>query len=55
MRSSTLKLIVLFATVVIGLIVTVQLYWLKKVYSFEERQFNVNVVKSIRGSSRTWR
>lgn len=49
MRSSTLKWIVLSATLLAALIVTVQLYWLKKVYSFEERQFNTNVVKSIRG------
>jgi two-component system, OmpR family, phosphate regulon sensor histidine kinase PhoR len=32
----------------IGLIVIVQLYWLTKVYSFEQKQFNNNVVKSIR-------
>lgn len=49
MRSSTLKLIVLSATFLAALIVTVQLYWLNKVYSFEQRQFNINVVKSIRG------
>src|ERR1700760_1878943 len=49
MRSSTLKWIVLSATLLAALIVTVQLYWLKKVYSFEKRQFNTNVVKSIRG------
>jgi len=49
MRSSTLKLIVLLATILTTLIVIVQLYWLKKVYSFEEKQFNNNVVKSIRG------
>ncbi len=49
MRSSTLKLIVLLATVLTTIIVLVQLYWLKKVYSFEEKQFNNNVVKSIRG------
>jgi two-component system phosphate regulon sensor histidine kinase PhoR len=49
MRSSTLKWIVLSATLLAALIITVQLYWLKKVYSFEERQFNINVVKSIRG------
>ena len=49
MRSSTLKWIVLSATLVAAIIVTVQLYWLKKVYSFEKRQFNLNVVKSIRG------
>jgi len=49
MRSSTLKWIVLSTAVLIGLIVMVQLYWLKKVYSLEKRQFNNNVVKSIRG------
>ncbi len=49
MRSSTLKWIVLSATLLAAIVVTVQLYWLKKVYSFEQRQFNQNVVKSIRG------
>ena len=49
MRSSTLKWIVLSATLLAALVVTVQLYWLKKVYSFEQRQFNINVVKGIRG------
>lgn len=49
MRSSTLKWIVLSATLLAAVVVTVQLYWLKKVYSYEQRQFNINVVKSIRG------
>jgi two-component system phosphate regulon sensor histidine kinase PhoR len=49
MRSSTLKWIVLSAAVLATLIGMVQLYWLQKVYSFEQRQFNINVVKSIRG------
>jgi two-component system, OmpR family, phosphate regulon sensor histidine kinase PhoR len=49
MRSSTLKWILLSTSVLIALIVMVQLFWLKKVYSFEEKQFNNNVVKSIRG------
>jgi two-component system phosphate regulon sensor histidine kinase PhoR len=49
MRSSILKWLVLSSTVLIALIVIVQLYWLKKVYSFEQQQFNINVVKSIRG------
>ena len=43
-----LKWLVLSATVLIGLIVIVQLYWLTKVYSFEQKQFNNNVVKSLR-------
>jgi two-component system, OmpR family, phosphate regulon sensor histidine kinase PhoR len=49
MRSSMLKWLVLSATVLIGLIVIVQLYWLTKVYSFEQKQFTNNVVKSLRG------
>ena len=49
MRSSILKWLVLSSTLLIALIVIVQLYWLKKVYSFEQQQFNINVVKSIRG------
>jgi two-component system, OmpR family, phosphate regulon sensor histidine kinase PhoR len=48
MRSSTLKWIVLSATLLAAIVVTVQLYWLEKVYSLEQRNFNVNVVKSIR-------
>jgi two-component system phosphate regulon sensor histidine kinase PhoR len=40
---------VLCTAILIGIIVMVQLYWLKKVYSLEKRQFNTNVVKSIRG------
>ena len=49
MRSTMLKWLVLSATVVIGLIVIVQVFWLTKVYSFEKKQFNTNVVKSLRG------
>jgi two-component system, OmpR family, phosphate regulon sensor histidine kinase PhoR len=44
-----LKWLVLSAAVLIGLIVIVQLYWLTKVYSFEQKQFNTNIVKSLRG------
>jgi two-component system, OmpR family, phosphate regulon sensor histidine kinase PhoR len=44
-----LKWLVLSATVLIGLIVIVQVFWLTKVYSFEKKQFNTNVVKSLRG------
>src|SRR5258707_7502417 len=49
MRSSTLKWIVLSATFLAAIIITVQLYWLNMVYSYEQRQFNINVVKSVRG------
>ena len=49
MRSSTLRWIVLSASLLISIIVIFQLYWLKKVYSLEEHQFKTNVVKGIRG------
>src|SRR4051812_19451902 len=49
MRSSTLRWLVLLATFLITLIIGVQLFWLNKVYSFEQRTFTTNVVKSIRG------
>jgi two-component system, OmpR family, phosphate regulon sensor histidine kinase PhoR len=49
MRASTLKWILLSISCLIALIVIVQLVWLDKVYSFEQRQFNINVIKSIRG------
>jgi len=49
MRSSTLKWIVLSATLLAAVIITVQLYWLNMTYSYEQRQFNNNVVKSVRG------
>src|SRR6201999_2634114 len=49
MRSSTLKWILLSTTLLITLIVMVQLFWLKTDYSYEEKQFNTNVVKGIRG------
>ncbi|WP_158085443.1 sensor histidine kinase [Niastella vici] len=49
MRSSTLRWLVLVASLLIMLIIAVQLFWLNKVYSFEQRTFHTNVVKSIRG------
>lgn len=39
----------MLATFLIALIACVQLFWLNKVYSFEHKTFNTNVVKSIRG------
>jgi len=49
MRSATLKWILLVSVLLITTIVAVQLYWLSKVYRYEEKEFNNNVVKSIRG------
>lgn len=49
MRSSTLRWLVLVASLLIMLIIAVQLFWLNKVYSLEQKTFHTNVVKSIRG------
>ena len=49
MKSTTLRWIMLSITIIIALIIVSQLYWLKRVYTLEEQQFNSGVVKSIRG------
>jgi two-component system phosphate regulon sensor histidine kinase PhoR len=49
MKSTTLRWVMLSITIIIALIIVSQLYWLKRVYSLEEQQFSVGVVKSIRG------
>ncbi|HRP32072.1 MAG TPA: HAMP domain-containing sensor histidine kinase [Agriterribacter sp.] len=49
MRSATLKWIMLTGAIVIGVIITIQLYWLNHIYKLEQRQFDTNVVKSVRG------
>jgi two-component system phosphate regulon sensor histidine kinase PhoR len=48
-RSKTLRFVILISTMLITLIIAVQLFWLQKVYLYEEKQFNINVSKSIRG------
>ncbi|MEO7768185.1 MAG: HAMP domain-containing sensor histidine kinase [Ferruginibacter sp.] len=49
MRSATLKWIILLSTILIGLLVSVQLYWLNKIYNFEQKEFTTSVIKSIQG------
>jgi two-component system phosphate regulon sensor histidine kinase PhoR len=48
-RSKTLRLVLLISTLLVAIIIAVQLFWLEKVYRYEEKQFNINVSKSIRG------
>ena len=48
-RSKTLRLVILTSTVLITIIIGIQLFWLQKVYLYEDKQFNINVSKSIRG------
>ena len=49
MRSATLKWIMLSLTLLVGVIIVVQLYWINRVYNYEQKEFSTNVVKSIRG------
>ena len=48
-RSKTLRWLIIVSTLLVTVIVAVQLFWLQKVYRFEQKQFNANVTKSIRG------
>ena len=49
MRSNTIRLFILIASMLIAIIIAVQLYWLNKTYTFEKTEFNISVIKSIRG------
>jgi len=48
-RSRTLRFVIFTSTVLVTVIVGIQLFWLQKVYRYEDKQFNINVSKSIRG------
>lgn len=48
-RSSTLRLGIFISTVIIAVILMFQLIWLKRVYYFEQKEFDHSVVKAIRG------
>ena len=47
-RSKTLRFLIVLSTFVVGIIIAVQLFWIQKIYFFEQKQFNINVSKSIR-------
>ena len=49
MRSATFKWIILISTIAIGLLVAAQLFWLNKIYYYEQKEFNSSVIKSIQG------
>ncbi|MEO6721343.1 MAG: HAMP domain-containing sensor histidine kinase [Ferruginibacter sp.] len=49
MRSVTFKWIILLSTIVIGLLVSAQLFWLNKIYNYEQKEFTTSVIKSIQG------
>lgn len=49
MRSATLKQIILIITIIIGVIVLIQLFWLNKQFMYEQKEFTTSVIKSVRG------
>jgi two-component system, OmpR family, phosphate regulon sensor histidine kinase PhoR len=48
-RSSTLRLGIFISTLIIATILVFQLVWLKKVYRFEQKEFDHSVIKAVRG------
>ncbi|MEO5890742.1 MAG: HAMP domain-containing sensor histidine kinase [Ferruginibacter sp.] len=49
MRSVTFKWIILLSTILIGLLVSAQLFWLNKIYNYDQKEFTTSVLKSIQG------
>lgn len=49
MRSNTIRLFILIASILIAAIIAIQVYWLNKTYTYEVNEFNTSVIKSIRG------
>jgi len=49
MRSVTFKWIILLSTIITGLLISVQLFWLNKIYNYEQKEFTTSVLKSIQG------
>ncbi len=48
-RAKAIRLSILISTVVIGLIIVIQAFWLRKVYQFEQKDFDQKVVSAIKG------
>jgi two-component system phosphate regulon sensor histidine kinase PhoR len=48
-RSKTIRLGIFISTLIIAAIVVFQLIWLKKVYRFEQKQFDHGIAKAVRG------
>ena len=49
LRSSTIRLGIFISSLVIAIILIFQLVWLRKVYLFEQKEFDHSVVKAVRG------
>lgn len=49
MRSTTARLIIVIAAMLIAIIIAVQVHWLNRTYAYERNEFNTSVLKAIRG------
>lgn len=49
LRSRTIRLVILASTFIIGAIIIFQIIWLRKVYYFEQKEFDHAVAKVVRG------
>ena len=49
MRSRTLRWVILITIAAVSLLVAAQLFWLHKIYNYEQKEFSSSVIKSIQG------
>lgn len=49
LRSRTIRLVIFISTFIIAAIIIFQLIWLRKVYYFEQKEFDHGIAKAIRG------
>lgn len=45
-KSKTLRWVIVLGSTVVAIIIAVQLFWLQKIYNYEQKLFNTNVLKS---------
>src|SRR5437868_13712799 len=48
-RSSVIRFGIIVSAIVIAVVLVFQIVWLNKVYRFEQKQFDISVLKAIRG------
>lgn len=53
LRSNTIRIAVVLSSILIGTILVIQVFWLKKVYELEQRVFNSKVMRVMEGFYKT--
>ncbi len=48
-KARTVRLSILISTIIIGLIIVIQAFWLGKVYRYEEKEFDRKVISAVKG------